>query len=254
MTLSGGIKISSGEMYPIGELWFDLAERRLFHGQTEVTLRPKALDVFLYLVEHRGHLVSKSELIEAVWPNSFVTENSLTQCLTEVRRVLGTRKRHMIKTFSRRGYLLEAEGSASSRAAAELPKVHADKGLDTEGQQKSDVANMAEEVQSGPGSMVPSLWQKKFCLYLEVCQTASTICNYEPPDPKRSSAEKAFWLLYCGPLALLADEFYVTPALEAFAAAIEREAPPELLRKLSLNIALNCRKSLNLTAYMDDGL
>ena len=158
MTLSGGIKISSGEMYPIGELWFDLAERRLFHGQTEVTLRPKALDVFLYLVEHRGHLVSKSELIEAVWPNSFVTENSLTQCLTEVRRVLGTRKRHMIKTFSRRGYLRGriAESSCRQRTrhrrATEIRcREHGRRG--SEWAWFNGSVAMAKEILSVPGGM-----------------------------------------------------------------------------------------------------
>src|SRR3954466_15868816 len=52
-------------------------------------LRPKSFDVLVYLVQHPGRLVSKSELIEGVWQNVNVTENSLVQCIKEIRQALG---------------------------------------------------------------------------------------------------------------------------------------------------------------------
>ena len=61
----------------------------MFAGaRVEVKLRPKSFEVLKYLVENSGRLVSKDELIAAVWPETSVTDDSLVQCLIEVRRAL----------------------------------------------------------------------------------------------------------------------------------------------------------------------
>ena len=106
MTTSTFVATSPQLMYPIGDFIFDAHQQRLYRGRREVSLRPKSLDVLTYLAKHRGQLISKSELISAVWPDTFVTENSLNQCLTEIRRALGSRWRSSIRTVARRGYLL----------------------------------------------------------------------------------------------------------------------------------------------------
>ena len=48
-------------------------------------LRPKAFDVLTYLVRHPGRIVTKDELLTSVWPNIFVTDNSLVQCISDIR-------------------------------------------------------------------------------------------------------------------------------------------------------------------------
>ena len=57
-----------------------------------VPLRPKSFDVLLYLVRNRGRLVTKDELFENVWANVIVTDNSLVQCIKEIRQALGRRR------------------------------------------------------------------------------------------------------------------------------------------------------------------
>ena len=67
----------------------DLSYGCLRRGLDEIKLRPKSFEVLRYLVENRGRLLSKEELMRAVWGHEFVTDNSLVQCLIEVRRALG---------------------------------------------------------------------------------------------------------------------------------------------------------------------
>jgi DNA-binding winged helix-turn-helix (wHTH) protein len=76
-----------------------------------VQLPPKAFDTLLHLVEHRDRALTKDELISMVWPDSFVTEESLTQNIFVLRRALGddTDRPKFIATISRRGYRFVAE-------------------------------------------------------------------------------------------------------------------------------------------------
>jgi DNA-binding winged helix-turn-helix (wHTH) protein len=79
----------------------------LRRGADDVKLRPKSFDVLRYLVENPGRLVSKEELIRAVWRNAFVTDNSLVQCLIEIRRALRDDAQIIIRTVPRRGYIFD---------------------------------------------------------------------------------------------------------------------------------------------------
>jgi DNA-binding winged helix-turn-helix (wHTH) protein/TolB-like protein/Tfp pilus assembly protein PilF len=94
--------------YLIGEFTLDLEEGFLRHGTEEVTLRPKTFEVLTYLVQHSGRLVTKTELIDAVWPDTTITDNSLAQCLLEMRRALADEAQEVIRTVARRGYILTA--------------------------------------------------------------------------------------------------------------------------------------------------
>ena len=92
--------------YRFGDFILDLERGFLRRNGQEVPLRPKAFEVLRYLVLHHGKLVSKNELVEAVWPDTAVTDNSLTQCLSEVRRALDDNAQTAIRTVARRGYRL----------------------------------------------------------------------------------------------------------------------------------------------------
>jgi eukaryotic-like serine/threonine-protein kinase len=86
------------------------AERRvLLRGDQEVTLRSKSFEVLAYLVCHHGQLVTKTELMEAAWSNTAVTDNSLAQCMVEIRRVLDDDSQQLIRTVARRGYLFTGQ-------------------------------------------------------------------------------------------------------------------------------------------------
>ena len=60
-------------------------------------------------MEHPGQLIGKQELMQAIWPNSFVTDDSLVQCTLELRRALDDRSQQLFKTVPRRGYLFATE-------------------------------------------------------------------------------------------------------------------------------------------------
>ena len=100
----------------------DLTRGSLLRGTEEIKLRPKTFEVLTHLVANSGRLVSKTELIEAVWPNTAVTDDSLVQCLIEVRRALGNVGQHIVKTVPRRGYLFDAQ--VLRRDSSEQPTVH----------------------------------------------------------------------------------------------------------------------------------
>jgi DNA-binding winged helix-turn-helix (wHTH) protein/Tol biopolymer transport system component len=86
----------------------DLDRATLCRENEELTLRPKSFEVLTYLAEHHGRLVTKGELVERLWPNTAVTDNSLAQCIVEIRRVLGDDTQQLIRTIARRGYLFTA--------------------------------------------------------------------------------------------------------------------------------------------------
>lgn len=94
--------------YAFGAFTLNVDAATLRRGAEEIALRPKAFAVLAYLVEHHGRLVTKTELIDAVWPDAAVTDNSLAQCLLEVRRALNDEALEMIRTRSRRGYVFAA--------------------------------------------------------------------------------------------------------------------------------------------------
>ena len=97
----------------------DLDRGCLLRGAQEVKLRPKVFEALTYLVGHPNRLVSKDELIKALWTDSFVTDDSLVQCLVELRRALGDDGQACIKTVPRRGYIFTAEVRDLAPAAEE---------------------------------------------------------------------------------------------------------------------------------------
>ena len=85
----------------------DLRSASLRRDGIVLPLRPKTFDVLVYLVRNPGRLIAKDELIENVWQNVIVTENSLVQCIMEIRQALGDGAQ-AIETVAKRGYLLSA--------------------------------------------------------------------------------------------------------------------------------------------------
>ena len=98
--------------YRFGEYELDLEHASLKRGGEEVTLRAKSFEVLAYLVERPGRLVTKSELIDAVWRDVSVADNSLSQCIVEIRRALKDEAQQSIRTMARRGYVFEASVTA----------------------------------------------------------------------------------------------------------------------------------------------
>lgn len=91
--------------YRFNSFLLNVAERQLFHAGTAVSLTPKAFDVLVYLVVRGGHLVHKDELMQAVWPDSFVEEGNLSRIIHTLRRALGEDDgNRLIETIPKSGY------------------------------------------------------------------------------------------------------------------------------------------------------
>lgn len=81
----------------------------LQEGATDLELRPKAFDVLLHLVQQAGRVVSKDELVAAVWPNVIVNDDALAQCVRDIRKALRDEGQTYVRTVPRRGYMFVAE-------------------------------------------------------------------------------------------------------------------------------------------------
>ncbi|WP_439579757.1 winged helix-turn-helix domain-containing tetratricopeptide repeat protein [Elioraea sp.] len=84
----------------------------------EIALRAKSFRLLCHLVEHAGRLISREELMVAVWPGVTVTDDSITQCIREVRRAIGDERQRLLRTLPRRGYLFAAPVSRAEAALA----------------------------------------------------------------------------------------------------------------------------------------
>ena len=113
----------NGPKYGFGEFTLDAERACLLGSGREVKLRPKVYDALRYFVENPGRLIRKEELIQALWPGSFVTDDSLVQCMVELRRALNDGAQAILQTVPRRGYLFTAavrrEETAKAAPAAE---------------------------------------------------------------------------------------------------------------------------------------
>ena len=107
--------------YRFGEFTLDADRGGIFRNDTQVPLRPKSFDVLRYLVERQGKLVGRDELLDAVWAGTVVTDESVTQCMIDIRKALGDGSQTIIRTVPRRGYVFELPVEALGESAAPVP-------------------------------------------------------------------------------------------------------------------------------------
>jgi TolB-like protein/DNA-binding winged helix-turn-helix (wHTH) protein/Tfp pilus assembly protein PilF len=85
----------------------DLTRGCLLRGTQEIKLQPKPFGALAYLINNPGRLIEKAELIQVLWPDTAVTDDSLVQCIGDVRRALGDEAQQIIRTVTRRGYIFD---------------------------------------------------------------------------------------------------------------------------------------------------
>ena len=100
-----------GHVYEFGDFHLDAAKRLLWRDGVPVPVTPRVFDTLLYMVEHHDTVLDKERLMEAVWPDSIVEENNLTQNISTLRRVFGETpgSHHYIVTVPGRGYRFVAD-------------------------------------------------------------------------------------------------------------------------------------------------
>ena len=101
--------MKSPETVPLGGFRFLPHTKELLDGAgTVVHLRSQSSEVLAYLVRHRGETVSKAVLFDTVWDKNVVTDDSLTQCIADIRRALDDTDHSIIQTLPKKGYRLNA--------------------------------------------------------------------------------------------------------------------------------------------------
>jgi Tol biopolymer transport system component/DNA-binding winged helix-turn-helix (wHTH) protein len=109
--------------FEFGPFRLDTVEHVLSRDGRRLPLTPKVYDVLRLLVEHAGHLVEKEQLLQEVWPHTFVEEGALTRSISVLRKTLGdTAAERYIETVPKRGYrFVAAVRPATSGEAAVVP-------------------------------------------------------------------------------------------------------------------------------------
>ena len=102
-------------LYRFGPFTLDAGSFTLHRGDSAVPLPPKLVDLLGYLVARPSMLVSKEELFESLWPDVVVTENALTQAVSDLRQALGDDRSRptYIQTVAKRGYRFVAPVEAA---------------------------------------------------------------------------------------------------------------------------------------------
>jgi adenylate cyclase len=100
----------------------DSARNALRTADRDLKLRPKSFEVLCYLLENADRIVTKQELMKAVWPNVTVTDQVLTHCVSEVRQAIGDSEQTIVKTIPRRGYRFTAPVLRLATGAAAAPQ------------------------------------------------------------------------------------------------------------------------------------
>src|SRR5215470_4052356 len=114
---------SCSMLYRFYDYTLDPTSREVRHGTHRLALEPKVFQVLLYLLEHHDRMVPKAELFAQCWPETFVSESALTQCLARLRKVIQSTSTALpcIKTLHRQGYRFVAEVTVLSQAPPSAP-------------------------------------------------------------------------------------------------------------------------------------
>lgn len=117
------INTQAKHFYRFGPFCLDATERMLTREGRSVPLAPKVFETLLVLIENRGRILEKDELISRLWPDSFVEESSLSQNIFQIRKALGdgSEGQPYIETVPRRGYRFVAPVSETWSRDSEMP-------------------------------------------------------------------------------------------------------------------------------------
>jgi len=123
------IGFGMSHLYRFGPYLLDPQKRTLYCDKSPVPLTPKAFDVLVFLAQNPNRLITKDELLEAVWGDTFVEDGNLTQYISHLRKALADNSEdsRLIVTISRKGYQFTADVAlaetpdVTKRDAAQVP-------------------------------------------------------------------------------------------------------------------------------------
>jgi TolB-like protein/DNA-binding winged helix-turn-helix (wHTH) protein/Flp pilus assembly protein TadD len=218
--------------------------RRLLFGPDAqpIALKPRVFDTLLYLIEHRGELLEKQTLLDAVWPNVVVEENNLNQAVSMLRRVFGERRdeHRFIVTEPGRGYRFVAavETTAPQPPTPNLsgtPTVSAVRPPQTE--PRPDTAAS----QSRRGALLRGSWVLLTLAALALAwsafrQVSDAPAAGEPVAPASAMLVQSAGVLQNSVAVLPFENLSPDPADAYFATALHAEIINQLVKLRSLNV------------------
>lgn len=229
------MKEKSNDVFRFGEFSLSPRERRLFHGQQNVVLTPKAFDLLEVLIRNHGNLVSRAELFSALWPGIHVSEANLTNLIVLLRKILGA---EAIETVSKHGYRLTVQVTGEPGIKREAYESFV-RGKELLGQRSPDAIAKARELfwyslSHDPQFASAWAWLGRACRLLE------KFTNYLSQVPLAEAAfQRAFMI---DPDLACAHQFYTqlqidtgqaTQAMTRLAQRLERHREdPETLAGL----------------------
>ncbi|MBA2620303.1 MAG: winged helix-turn-helix domain-containing protein [Acidobacteria bacterium] len=152
-------KLNDRKIYEFEDFRLDTAHLLLYRNEREISLAPKAVQTLLALIEHRGEVLGKDELMEMIWTDSIVEESNLSQYLHVLRKTLGETAdgKPMIETLRRRGYRFNGDVRCvlvSEKQSAEEILIQTQPEVETFGQHRLNVERKGN-------ILAPANWQSE---------------------------------------------------------------------------------------------
>lgn len=187
--------VNGRKVYKFEDFTLDAQHLLLFRKDEQLSMTPKVIETLLALVEHRGDVLSKDELMNIVWPDSIVEESNLSQNLYLLRRVLGKTVSGVpvIETLRRRGYRFNAEVTVSNGAKpAETEAAPAEEKESTSGNVNAPVTVAARtfSVERQGNVLAIADWKKDEGIRQPIPASETAIS-----DPDRQPRAKK-WVMY----------------------------------------------------------
>src|SRR5205085_7689079 len=193
----------AARVYEFGDFRLDAGKRLLWRADAQVPLTPRVFETLLYLVEHHDAVLDKERLMEAVWPDSIVEENNLTQNISSLRRVFGETpgSHHYIVTVPGRGYRFVADVKIREADAGPQPRRIPEAAIAPTENETEHVASVAQP--NHHRSFSPILLATAAVLILSVAAVFFWRGRTQNPSAKIVIPEKSVAVL---PFANLSDD------------------------------------------------
>src|ERR1700730_498974 len=165
----------------------DTANHLLWRNGDRVPIAPKGFDVLAYLVEHAGRVVTQDEILDALWPETYVNPEVLRKYMLEIRKAVGDRPNNpeFIETLPKRGYQFIA--AVTDESMAERPDVLTSHATEEQGTEKNDgpaIARSKRESLSGKRR----LWKLVLVPVLLLVLLAAVMVGYHLVRQKRRNS------------------------------------------------------------------
>ncbi len=183
-------------IYQFYDVRVETEEFRVFKNGEILTLEPKAFQVLIFLLEQRGRLITKDELLDAVWKDSFVTPNALTRVIAQLRRALGdaSQNSRIIETIPTRGYRFIAEVEeieTVKKVAGGVPEIERDELLEMTAEEAAKPINPVLSESDPP--VTPSFWKSRdgiiSIMLLLILATAGIVYLVSPKNSAKPLTE-----------------------------------------------------------------